>query len=311
MIDPRWTVAFRYGAQTVAVHGSLQWIPGPSVWPWVAFMGALFASGCWPRGGGGPRRSPRSACSSASTWRTRSARRPRAGTQLAKTVQYFGDNFVSVIVWAAAGLTIWALARRRAEAMYGVLLVGVMVALVSGVTDLSYLWKSQLPALGPHAFSRAAVATALGLGMGLAVGALLASRRSTQLPRRDARDPRWLERLVAGLDDDEVRAECSRMDAAEVIPIALTDAAERWAPLATDFGAEAVVFVVLAQDEVGSHVWSVAAAAAGSRGLRCPAGPARPGSRRAPDHVPGLPVPPRRDPHGRRRGGVGPSRHPR
>ena len=39
------------------------------------------------------------------------------------------------------------------------------------------------------------------------------------------------------------------------------------------------MFVVLAQDEVGSHVWSVGAAAAGSRGLRVQRG--RPAPARA------------------------------
>jgi len=268
-IDPQWTVAFRYGSQTVAVHGSLEWIPGPSGWPWVAFVGALFALGVLAA-----LRRGRAAIAAlvvlvgVDMGHTISAEAARAGTQLTKTVQFFGDNFVSVIVWAAAGLTIWALVRRRAEAIYGILLVGVMVALVSGVTDLAYLWKSQLPALGPHLISRAAVAAALGLGLGLAVGALVALRNSTRVPRRDTRDPLWIERLVAGLDDDELRAECARLDAAEVIPIALADVAERWAPTADDLGSDAIVFVVLAQDEIGSHVWSIAAASVGARGLR-------------------------------------------
>jgi hypothetical protein len=183
-------------------------------------------------------------------------------------VQFFGDNFVSVIVWVAAGFTIWALGRRRSEAVYGILLVGAMVALVSGVTDLSYFWKSQLPTIGPHVIARAAVGVAVGLGFGLAIGALLALRRSTRIPRRVSRDPLWLQRLVAGLDDDEVAAECGRLDAAEVIPIVLDDVADRLASLASELGSEAIVFVVLAQDEIGSHVWSVTAAPVGTRGLR-------------------------------------------
>jgi hypothetical protein len=268
-IDPQWTVAFRYGAQTAVVHGTLVWIPGPSGWPWLALVVVLFALGILAaRRRGVALIAALVVLVGVDMAHTISAEAARAGTQLAKTVQYFGDNFVSVIVWAAAGLTIWALVRRRAEAVYGVLLVGVMVALVSGVTDLSYLWKSQLPALGPHVVSRAAVAIALGLGLGLAAGALVVLRSATRVPRRAVRDPLWIERLVAGLDDDGVRAECARLDAAEVIPMALTDAAGRWAPIAGDLGSEAVVFVVLAQDEIGSHVWSVAAAGVGGQGLR-------------------------------------------
>ena len=47
----------------------------------------------------------------------------------------------------------------------------------------------------------------------------------------------------------------------------MADLAERLAPLAPDLGADALVFVVLAQDEVGSHVWSIIAAPVGSGGL--------------------------------------------
>lgn len=268
-IDPQWTVVFRYAARTVVVHGSLSWVPGPNAWPWAAAVGVLFVSGFLVA-----LRHRRGAIAAlvvlvvVDMGHTISAEAARAGTQLTKTVQFFGDNFVSVVVWLAAALTIWALWRRRTEAIYGILLVGVMVALVSGVTDLSYLWKSQLPAVGPHLLARAAVAVALGLGFGLAAGALLALRRSTRHPRSHPRDPLWLERLVAGLDDDEVAAECRRLDAAEVIPIALADAVERLAPVAGDLGNDAIVFVILAQDEIGSHVWSITAAPIGSRGLR-------------------------------------------
>jgi hypothetical protein len=174
-----------------------------------------------------------------------------------------------VIVWVVAGATIWAIRRRRPEALYGVLLVGAMVALVSGLTDLSYLWKSQLLSVGPANGARAAVAIALGLGLGLAVGALARLLRSSRDHAPEpARDPQWLERLVEGLDDDAVARESVRLDAGEVVPMALTDLALRLAPVADELGSEALIFVVLAQDEVGSHVWSVVAAPLGADGVR-------------------------------------------
>ena len=62
----------------------------------------------------------------------------------------------------------------------GSLLVGAMVALVSGVTDLSYLWKSQLPTVGAARRGRAARSRSRsGSGSGWRSGALLALRRST------------------------------------------------------------------------------------------------------------------------------------
>ena len=158
-VIPQWTVAFRYQATTVAVQGHLDWVPGPSGWPWAPVVLALFGLGFVIA------RSRRRVAVAAlgvlvavDLAHTITAEAARAGTQLTKTVQFFGDNFVSVFVWIAAGFTIWGIWRRRIEALYGMLLVGAMVGAVSGVSDLSYLWKSQLPTIGPYLVARGEVA---------------------------------------------------------------------------------------------------------------------------------------------------------
>jgi hypothetical protein len=270
-INPQWTVAFQYATRTVAVNGRLDWVPGPSGWPWAPVVIVLFVAGVvvMRRSRGALAIAALVLLVGADAAHSLTAEAARAGTQLTKSIQFLGDNFVSVLVWIAAAVAIVGLRRRRVEALYGVLLVGAMVGFVSGVTDLSYLWKSQLPTIGSDALARSEVAAALGLGFGLAVGAFWALRRSTpRAARRPARDPRWLELLVAGLDDEQVAVECARLDAGEVIPLALADLAERLAPVAADLDAEAIVFVVFAQDEIGSHVWSLTAAGVGSSGLR-------------------------------------------
>jgi hypothetical protein len=95
---------------------------------------------------------------------------------------------------------------------------------------------------------------------------LVALRRwAPQRSAHDAHDPHWVERLVGDLDDDAVSVVSTRLVADEVIPLALAGLAARGAGLSAALGTEALVFVVLAQDEIGSHVWSVTA---GARGLR-------------------------------------------
>jgi hypothetical protein len=270
-VIPVWTVGLRYGSTDVAVRGRLDWVPGPSGLPWFPFVAGLFVLGVVVA-----RSRSRGALIAAvaalvavDMAHTVGAEAARAGSLMAKTLQFLGDNFVSVIVWVLAGATIWAIRRRRPEACYGVLLVGAMVALVSGLTDLSYLWKSQLPAVGPANGARAEVAIALGLGLGLAVGALSRLLRSSRdRAPEPVGDPQWLERLVEGLDDDTVARESARLDAGEVVPMALTDLARRLAPVADEFGRDALVFVVLAEDEIGSHVWSIVAAPLGASGVR-------------------------------------------
>jgi hypothetical protein len=61
--------------------------------------------------------------------------------------------------------------------------------------------------------------------------------------------------------------------------MALSDLAPRLAPVAEELGSEALVFVVLAQDDVGSHVWSIVAAPLGAGGVRVQRG--RPAPARA------------------------------
>jgi hypothetical protein len=197
---------------------------------------------------------------------TITAEATRPGTDVAKTLQFFGDNFVSVVVWVAAVLTIRALRRGDMVAKFGLVLIGAMVALVSGLMDLSSLWKSQLATAGPHLLARAEVAAGLGLGLGVVAGALAALRGSLPRPTaREADDPRWVQRLVADLDDQAVSVVCNRLAADEVIPLALAGLATRAAPVTAAFGDDALAFVVLAEDQIGSHVWSISA---GSRGLR-------------------------------------------
>jgi hypothetical protein len=274
-INPRWTVVFEYGGREVEVHGRLDWVPGPSGRPWVPFAAGMFVLGLVVA-----RSKSRGALVAAvvvlvvvDASHAISAEAARAGPLLGETLRFLGGNWVSLIVWFLAGFTIWGLWRGRAESAYGVLLAGAMVALVGGLTDLSYLWKSQLPAAGPDLVTRAEVATAVGLGLGLATGALLRLVRSApDTPPAPARDRDWLARLVAGLDDDAVALESTRLDAAEVVPLALSRLATRLATFAPDLGAEAIVFVVLAEDEAGSHVWSIVAAPVGAGGLQAQRG---------------------------------------
>jgi hypothetical protein len=270
-INPRWTVLLEHGGRQVEVYGRLDWVPGPSGWSWMPVAAGLFVVGVLVAlaKSRGALIAAVVALVALDALHAISAEAARAGPVLGKTWEFFADDWVSLIVWALAGVTIWALARRRTEALFGVLLIGALVALIGGVTDLSYLWKSQLPTVGPDVVARLEVATAVGLGLGLATGAAIRLIRSA--PRASAtptRDPRWLERLVAGLDDDALALESTRLAAGEVIPLALADLATRLEPLAADLGSDGIVFVVLAQDEVGSHVWSIVATRVGSPGLR-------------------------------------------
>jgi hypothetical protein len=244
-IDER-TIVMMHGTTRMLVQVSLDWVPGPSGLGWWPLAIAMFVigllAGLWKRG-----------------LRTMAVligvlvavdiahsiayEMGRPGSVLGRVGQFFGGNFVSVAVWIAAIAVIIGLVQKRAEALYGAVLVGLMVALVGGATDLSSLWKSQLPTVGPAWATRVGVVVSLGLGLGVAVGALIrAIRTERAIPKEPSES--WLTALVAGLDDSAVEQIAAKLDADDVIAIALGDLAKRAQPIIDQCGDRSIVFVV-------------------------------------------------------------------
>jgi len=264
----RQHVVFLWGTTRAAIVVQLAWVPGPSGVPWIPVIVVLFGLGL--------------AIVLASRWRRALAialavlvvvdvmhavtyEIPRPGTNLAKVVQFVGGSFVSIAVWVVAILTIVAVLRRRIEALYGVMFVGVLVALVGGATDLSSLWKSQLPNAGPHWLTRTLVAVALGLGAGMALGALIRMLRSGRVASA-RQQGQWLSLLVVGLRDDELERIARDLDADEVLEMACSDLAARLEPATADLAAGALVLVIStdAPPAPAEHVWSIAPDATGA-----------------------------------------------
>ena len=175
-------------ASSVRIAVALDWVPGPSGLPWVPPIVVLFALGVLgavlPKSWRVLAVLARSCSSSSDIAHAIGFEIPRPGGNLSKFVQFLGGSFVSIAVWIAAVPTIIALLRRRVEALYGVVFVALLVALIGGATDLSALWKSQLPDAGPPWLTRVEVVIALGLGGGLVVGALVRMMRSRAVDRR-------------------------------------------------------------------------------------------------------------------------------
>jgi hypothetical protein len=237
---------------------ALDWVPGPNAWPWLVFIGGLFALGL--------------VAALRPQWRIALAVLlgvlvvvdavhsvayliPRPGGNFEKSSQFLGGSFVSVVIWVVSVPTIVGILQRRAEALYGVVFVGLMVALIGGATDLSALWKSQIPTAGPAVVTRLAVAISLGLGAGLMVGAIIRMVRSGPQPPAHETEGRWLSLLVVGLSDAELARIAHDLDADEVLDVAMRELATRLAPLADAFESRALEIRVDDQ-----HVWSLAGA---------------------------------------------------
>ncbi len=185
----------------------------------------------------------------------------RPGSNIAKGVQFLGGTFVSILVWIAAVPTVVGLWRRRVEALYGAIFVGLMIALVGGASDLASLWHSQLPSAGPDVLTRLEVALAIGLGGGIALGALarvVFAERSTRADASTETDPaKWLSMLVVGLDDSELRRIAAELDVDDVLSVALSELSVRLRSCPDAFSGGALVFDVAADDQTLHHSWSI------------------------------------------------------
>jgi hypothetical protein len=250
-------ITFVHDGVTSRIAVSLDWVPGPSGLPWIPVAIALFVVGLL-------------AAMLPKWWRVLvvligllvvsdiahaiAYEIPRAGSNSTKVLQLLGGAFVSIAVWVAAIFTIVGLVRRRAEALYGVVFVGLLVALIGGATDVSALWKSQLPDAGPAWLTRVEVVMALGLGAGLVVGALVRMIRSRATERVGGGGP-WLSLLVVGLSDAELARIVPELDADEVLEVALRELSMRCAPVFGAFANGALLFVVA--DQPDAATWSV------------------------------------------------------
>ncbi len=264
------TITMTRDGRTITATVELDWVPGPSPVPWIPVAVVAFVLGLL-------------VVLRSQWWRvlalalgvlvaidivhTVAYEMARAGETGAKVLQFFGGSFVSIIVWIAAIPTIVGVLRRRSEALFGALFVGLMVALVGGATDVTSLWKSQLPPVGPDWLTRAEVAVALGLGAGVAIGALVRLVRSDHGRRSETREQRreWLATLVVGLSDSELRRIAAELDVDDVLGAALGDLSVRLQNCEDAFTAGAIVLDIAADDDTGLHTWSLTPAASRGR----------------------------------------------
>ncbi len=173
-----WTINFGYGARQLTATGSLDWIAGPSPWPWFLILAAIVAGLV------------------AVTFAAR-PHRMLAGATVAMVVGQFMHGvgiseatvgtvpqklgailgYDAILMWPIALFGAWLLWRGYARAVYLTAGAGLFIAVSLIVDDAPLWWRSSAPSGLPMTANRLALAIAVGVGLGLVAAAWPMVRR--------------------------------------------------------------------------------------------------------------------------------------
>ncbi|MFG1920950.1 Dyp-type peroxidase [Cryptosporangium sp. NPDC048952] len=176
-----WTITLDYAGKALTGTGTLAWVPGPAPWGWFVAVAVLLVV---------PALLLRWALPVVVGAVVVSDAAHSIGVALLEQSNQVVSLLPQVAVWAIGGFAVWLLIRRHDGGPWAAAIVGVCVAVASGVPDLPVFWRSSAPTVLPLVVDRLAVAVSLGAGLGL-VGALalhLFRGRSTQPEALDSDD---------------------------------------------------------------------------------------------------------------------------
>lgn len=185
-----WEIPLRVGDRPVMVTGDLVWSPGPSLVPFGLAAGVLAAAlvGAFLRF----RRRQQVLLGIAAIVAVTASLAQALGFALAPdmtaspVIRFAGEGgFVLAIGWAGGVIAAWwLLVRGRADGTVVAGVAGLTIFLGAGLGEVSVLSKAHVGSAFGASVTRGLVVTSLGVGLGLALSAVM-----------DAR-PRWLQRLV-------------------------------------------------------------------------------------------------------------------
>jgi hypothetical protein len=176
-----WRIDLVAGGRLVEVGGTLTYVRGPSPWPWLALavgLGlatvAVARSRWWARG---------LAWAVAALVVSDAAHALGTGLVYAASTGHrlaliVAGSYYSIVAWAVGAVAVRLLQRRSVDGLFAATFCGLVIGVWGGLADLTVLSRSQPPFAWPAALERVIVSAALGLGLGIVVGAVLAYRRN-------------------------------------------------------------------------------------------------------------------------------------
>lgn len=180
-VEADWTINMAQGSTPIMVKGYYAWVPGVSPFPWLVAAAVLVAVGAslgllisW----GIPLaiavvivtiNDIYHAVGIAGFW---------SGNFGYRLEKFFSGSYYSMAGWVLGLLCGWLIVRKRVDGLYAAVFAGGSAALFTGLLDFTVLYRSQAPFTASITIDRVTVVISLGLGLGVAIGALLAIRES-------------------------------------------------------------------------------------------------------------------------------------
>lgn len=176
-----WTVPLWYGEAVVTATGTLDWVPGPSPWPWFALVALLVLSVVALTLLRLPHRPLAAALGvflGAYVLHGVGAMLATSGSVPQRLAVLMGAE--SFLAWLLAIGTAWLLWRRQTWAAWPAAGLGLVVAIQVYRGDAAAWWSSSAPTALPSTVNRLAVALIVGIGAGLVVMLPVLLRRQRQ-----------------------------------------------------------------------------------------------------------------------------------
>lgn len=176
-----WTVTLDDGGRVLTASGTLDWVPGPSPWGWLAGAAllalAVTALGMLRRPQWWLAATTALLVLADATHAVAIALVTAGGSGGALG----GSIAAELVAWVVPCIAVLLLARRRIGAVWLSAMAGVSMLLTTGVPDLPTLWRSSAPTALPLAADRTTVLIALGAGTGLLAVLPVVLRRQRRL----------------------------------------------------------------------------------------------------------------------------------
>lgn len=198
-----WTVKLEYAGQVLTATGSLNWVPGPSPYPWlltaVGLAVVVAAAVFGRRTRSGVLAAATGLMLAADVLHSAGIAVVEPGSIWQRLGALFGSDATALLVWPFGLLAAWRIAAgsRFATAMGAVIAAILGFAMV--LDDAPVWWRSSAPTGLSMNLNRATVAVVLGCGAGLILAAAILGWRSRQ--RRQHATPARL--VLSELDSPE------------------------------------------------------------------------------------------------------------